>query len=164
MISEKIKTMEEETIEIIDMEVGMTYVRIIDRAKNYRLIFTFDSVSTDSPRDNIKYADMIRTDNGRYSQDQDVTVRGYHVRKAMVNEEVWLEECVKAKKFVNEDEAMALFMKRFENAELVDKKKIRVGYIDKEGKSKSQVVVANTLEEAMAEIPDLETVSYSVDA
>lgn len=156
--------MEEETIEIIDMEVGMTYVRVLDKAKNYRLIFMFDGNSESSPRDNVKFSSMIRTDEGNYKTDAEVTVRGYYVRKAMVNEEVWLEECVKVKKFVKEDEAMALFMKRFENAELVNTKKIRVGYIDKEGKSKSQVVVANTLEEAMAEIPDLETLSYSVDA
>jgi hypothetical protein len=150
--------MEEELFLARDMEKGMTYVRIVDKNSNY--IFTYDSPGKSNG--NVKYSALMSSSSSTFRKGDDITVNGYPVRKARVNEEVWLEECIKADKWISEPEAMSNFLKRFDNS--ADKKKFRIGYVDKEGKNRSKVVTANTMEDALLEIPELETVTYSVDA
>lgn len=151
----------DEPLTLRDFEYGMTYTRPIDTGAQKqdarRVIFTFKEKS---PKGEAITINAIRTDESSWFKESfDLGVSGFHCRKASVNDEVWLEECVKSKKRIPLDEALANFQKRFEQNE--EKKSFRIGYIDSHRTSRSKVVDAETEEEAISKIPEFESMTYS---
>ena len=64
---------------------------------------------------NIIASDFLGINNSNFQRNskQTITVQGYKLRRATVEEDVWLEECIKENKKMKLDEALAKFNERF---------------------------------------------------
>jgi len=140
----------------------MTYTRPLNTGKQNadapRVIFTFKGKADNGE---VEVITAIKTNDNWFKESFKLGVSGFHCRKASVNDEVWLEECVRAKKWIPLDVALADFQKRFVQEDA--KKSFRIGYIDNHGTSRSKVIKAETQDEAIAQIPEFESMTYSTE-
>lgn len=148
--------MEQEDLLTFDqLEVGMYYTRT---TSNQLIIKTLTEPDKGS---SIRVSLVLETSMLFHPDHNLGHGSGTRYRKATIQEEIYLEECIKATKFMKLDEALASFQKRFPTPEAG--KRFRIGYVDKHGITRNRVVPANDVESAIKEIPDFESMNYSTE-
>jgi hypothetical protein len=100
-------------MKIDEFEYGMTY--FVSHGFNSSFIFKYEKPSTSSSS-NVVGIDIISTYSNWFKMNEptEITIGLVETRRATVEEEVWLDECRRAKKRLEKDEAIANFNKRFE--------------------------------------------------
>lgn len=97
-----------------DLEPGYTYVTDHGNTAN-KFIFKFKHKSLRDRPNNVIGSDVISEKPSfcKVNQEIQITVNGYPLRKATIEEDIWLEECIKAGKHLTKEEAIANFNKKF---------------------------------------------------
>lgn len=100
-----------ESLDRKDLEEGMTYV--VEHMGGNAYVFRHKQLSKSDV--NIVSDGVIgmRTPFIQMKSNTEITTTGYMVRRATVEEDVWLEECEKAEGYLTKEQAIANFNKRF---------------------------------------------------